>query len=341
MTWCASGVARDVRQAFLGDAVDGELRLGAQRWQLCGEPAVDGDGREPRERGRQLRERADEPEVLEHLRSELARDAPHLLQRLPDRVLRLDELVAAVGGDRVGDGVQLEEDAREHLADLVVQAPSNSQPLCLLGGERAAPALVALGLQPVEHLVERVDDASDLVVPARRETLPRLEEVDGLHPPRKLVEGRERATQEHDVRGQREAEPDHEHDCLGKPNRPADGDRREEKEQRRQRKERRVDREDPPEERKCRSTHLEDRLGVLPPRSAHLSGPRPVRDSSRTSTATNTASTRATPTNVAVMKSWGSMATSSADASAIVTAAARSSRAGSRRRRARLSWRDP
>ena len=123
--------------------------------------------------------------------------------------------------------------------------------------------------------------------------------------------------------------------------RPADGDRREEKEQRRQRKERRVDREDPPEERKCRSTHLEDRLGVLPPRSAHLSGPRPVRDSSRTSTATNTASTRATPTNVAVMKSWGSMATSSADASAIVTAAARSSRAGSRRRRARLSWRDP
>src|SRR6185295_548309 len=50
---------------------------------------------------------------------------------------------------------------------------------------------------------------------------------------------------------------------------------------------------------------LEDRSGVLPPGSAHLSGPRPVRDSSRTSTETNAASTRTTPTNVAVMKSWG------------------------------------
>ena len=58
----------------------------------------DGDGSEvPAERCRELCERADETEMLEHLGAELARDPSHLVKRPADGSLRLLDPVAMFG----------------------------------------------------------------------------------------------------------------------------------------------------------------------------------------------------------------------------------------------------
>ena len=149
-----AGVPRDVRQALLRDAVDRELGLGRERRQVGGEAALDRDAALVGELARELGQRADEAEVLEHLRPQLLRDPAHLLERLPDRLLRLVD-VAACSASRLGERVELEQHAGQHLADLVVQAARDPQPLGLLRRERAPAALAPLALEPVEHLVER------------------------------------------------------------------------------------------------------------------------------------------------------------------------------------------
>ena len=63
-----------------------------------------------------------------------------------------------------------------------MEIPRDSHALRLLRGEDAAAALPPLGLEPVEHAVERGDDASDLVVAGHRNPLAGSEEVDHLHP---------------------------------------------------------------------------------------------------------------------------------------------------------------
>src|SRR5919201_1910046 len=102
----------DVGQALLRDPVDRELGLVGERRQVVGEAPLDPESALVGELARQLGQRADEPEVLEHLRAQLAGDPPHLLQRVAHGRLRL--LAPALA-------FELEQDARQDLADLVVQ----------------------------------------------------------------------------------------------------------------------------------------------------------------------------------------------------------------------------
>ena len=203
------GVAGDVRQALLRDAIDGELDLRRELRQRRRELALDADARDARERGRQLGQRADQAEVLEHLRPQLARDPPHLVERAAHRLLGLVELVAMLGRG-LGDRVQLQQHPGQHLADLVVQVAGDADPLGLLGGEHAPAALLPFALEPVEHAVESRDDATDLVVADHLEPLSRPQQVDHLHPLRQPPERRERAPQQDRVR--RRSSPRARHD---------------------------------------------------------------------------------------------------------------------------------
>jgi hypothetical protein len=72
-------VAGDVGQALLRDAVDGQLDLRRELRDRGGEVALDAGAGDAGERARQLGQRADQSQVLEHLGPELARDPPHLV----------------------------------------------------------------------------------------------------------------------------------------------------------------------------------------------------------------------------------------------------------------------
>ena len=102
---------------------------------------------------------------------------------------------SSCSGADFGDRVQLQQDAGQHLPDLVVEIAGDADPLGLLRGEHAPAALLALALEPVEHAVEGADDAADLVVAPDLQALPGPQEVDRLHPLREPPERRERAAQ--------------------------------------------------------------------------------------------------------------------------------------------------
>jgi hypothetical protein len=101
--------------------------------------------------------------MFEHLRSQLARDPAHLVERAANGLPRLVEL-ASLLGRCLRYRVELEEDSGEDLPDLVVEVACNSDALALLGGEDPAAAFLSLALEPAEHSVERRDDTADLVV---------------------------------------------------------------------------------------------------------------------------------------------------------------------------------
>src|SRR5215475_6348480 len=114
--------------------------------------------------------------MLEQLRPQLLRDPAHLVDAPPCRLLRLPEELASFRRDLAGDLVEEEQYAREALADLVVQLRCDPFPFRLLRSEGPAAALTALGLEPVEHVVERLDEIDDLRRSARGEPAPRAKE---------------------------------------------------------------------------------------------------------------------------------------------------------------------
>src|SRR5581483_1239234 len=161
-------VTCDVRQALLGDAVDGQLRLLRERGQLVCEAPLDPQPALVAELARELGQRADEAELVEHLRPQLAADPPDLLERLPDR--RLGLLAPRLA-------FELEQDARQHLSDLVVEAARDPRALGLLRAQHAPRALAALRLEPAEHVVEDGDELPHLGPPLLGEPLPRPQQV--------------------------------------------------------------------------------------------------------------------------------------------------------------------
>ena len=92
----------------------------------------------------------------------------------------------------LGERVELEQDAGQHLADLVVQAAGDAQPFGLLGRERSVAALAALRLEPVEHLVERLHHLDHLQAALLRQPLPRPQQVDRAHPLDEPIDRRDR-----------------------------------------------------------------------------------------------------------------------------------------------------
>ena len=110
----------------------------------------------------------------------------------------------------------------QHLPDLVVQVAGDADPFRLLRGEHAPAALLALALEPVEHPVERPDDAADLIVTLHVDPLAAPQEVDGLHPPRQLPKRSDRLPQKQRIRGQCDRQADDDDQRLLELDRGAD-----------------------------------------------------------------------------------------------------------------------
>ena len=146
--------------------------------------------------------------------------------------------------------VQLEEHACQHLADLVVKPARDPQPLGLLCAQRTLAALAALGLESLQHLVERSHQLFDFDAAALDEPLSGPKKIDRPHPLDEPIDRRECMAKQKQVGRQHHDERDAEVDCLHERNRGVNRHRRNREQQRRQRKQRRVDREHPPQQRK-------------------------------------------------------------------------------------------
>jgi hypothetical protein len=234
------------RGGFLRDAVDGQLRLVGQRRQAIWEPALDADAALVREPARKLGEGADQAEVLEHLRAQLARDPPHLLERLAHGARSLDG-ATLLGVTAAGERVELEQHSGQNLSDLVVQAPGDARPVPTPGAECLLAAHPALGLEPLQHLVEDAHELGDLGAAPLGEPLVRPEQVDRSH---SLDEPLDRA--EGCAAGARSS-PEHDHEDDGhvdpRGTRRIRGSAAGKREQeRRDHEQGGVDREDPPKQ---------------------------------------------------------------------------------------------
>ena len=150
------GVPRDVRERLLRDAVDDELLLlgerGAavsrcRRMRICACSAT----RSARARGRSGARGPRVPPVAAGARSCGPPRCRGGRSRAARRAVR-----AARRGSTAGQALDLQHHTRERLADLVVQFASDPLSLSLLDHQRAARAVASLGLQAIEHVVERL-----------------------------------------------------------------------------------------------------------------------------------------------------------------------------------------
>ena len=212
-------MAGDVGQRFLGDPVEDQLGVAAELRQaglhvhVDVEPGVLGDALAEHE------QRAREPEVVERLRPQPARDPAHLLEAPARGLLRLQDALAGAVGHVAGDAAELQHHAGQRLADAVVELLGDAQPLALLGGERAADAVAPLGLEALEHLVERGAQLGGLGVAAADLQPPaRLQQVDAPGERGQLAQRRERAAQ------QQQVEREHQHEAAGEDRQLAHGD---------------------------------------------------------------------------------------------------------------------
>ena len=147
-------MAHHVGQALLGDAVDHELDLGAHGDAVELELALDAQAVVGGRRGAQRAQRALQAEVVEHLGAQLAGDAAHVVEAAAHGLAGRGELRRVGLAGPLRRVLELEHDAGEDLADLVVQLARDPLALGLLGQQRLAPALAPLALEPVEHVVE-------------------------------------------------------------------------------------------------------------------------------------------------------------------------------------------
>src|SRR5687767_7946267 len=112
-----------------------------------------------------------------------------------------------MSGRTFGDRVEVQQDAGQHLADLVVEITRDADAFGFLCGEDTASALLAFALEPVEHSIEGDDDTADLILAKDLQTLARAEKVDGLHSLCQALKRRQRSAQEVGIRGQRPYQP--------------------------------------------------------------------------------------------------------------------------------------
>ena len=112
-----------------------------------------------------------------------------------------------VSVDVAGDAAELQHDPGQRLPDAVVELLRDPQPLALLRGQRAAHAVAALGLEPLEHLVEGRGQLGRLgVAAADLEPVAGLERVDPARELRQLAQRGERVPQQQQVERQHQDE---------------------------------------------------------------------------------------------------------------------------------------
>ena len=195
------GVSGDVRQRFLRDAIDDELLILRQR-QRGLEASLDLHLRLIAERGRQGGQRALQAEILERFGTQLPRDAANVLGAAAGGFAQLVELVPQVVRDPRGQPFDLQHGAGERLADLVVQLAGDPAALALQHAQRLTRAVATLGLQPIEHLVERLRQRRDVRLPVDRHPLPGREWIVPAHRLGQLIERAEGRAQQQEIQQQ-------------------------------------------------------------------------------------------------------------------------------------------
>ena len=188
------GMSGDVRQALLGHSVDGQLRVVREWREVGGEAPFDLDTARLGELARELGQCADEPQLLQHLGAQLSPDPSHLVEGLAHGVLGLFV-------------VEPKQHACQHLTDLIVEAARDAAPLRLLGAQCSLTALPSLRFEPLEHLVERSSECSNLDPTLLRESVTRLEEIDLPHPFDQTIDRPEGMAKKQEVRREHHHQP--------------------------------------------------------------------------------------------------------------------------------------
>ena len=164
------------------------------------------------ELGAERDERGAQAEVVERLRAQPAHEVAHLLDAGARGASSERSSARSSSGARALERLELEHDAGQRLADLVVQLARHPPPLVLLRVERAARAVAALALEPVEHVVEREAELGDLGgLALELDPLAGRERVDAAHQRGQLLERAEHAPQREQVDGQHRGDADAEH----------------------------------------------------------------------------------------------------------------------------------
>ena len=184
-------MAKRVGQCLLGDAVDHQLDLGAERRQTAFELAQHPHRALALHPQAERDQRVDQPQIVQRLRAQLAGDAADVVEAAVDRIDDLAQRLSLCG-QLAGGAFGAQGDGGQRLADLVVQLAGDAQPLGLLGGERTVGAVAPLGLDAVEHRVEGARQRDHLGAHphpvAHRGALARAHRVDVAHQGRQAAQ---------------------------------------------------------------------------------------------------------------------------------------------------------
>ena len=174
--------------------------------QLAVEPRGDAQAAVLGQLGAERDERGAQAEVVERLRAQPPHELADLLDGRARRRLERAQRRAQLVGRRALERLELEHDAGQRLADLVVQLARHPPALLLLGVERAPRAVAPLALEPVEHVVERHAQLGHLGHGTiELDALARRQRVDPAHQRGQALERPEHAPHQHEVDGQDDA----------------------------------------------------------------------------------------------------------------------------------------
>ena len=211
-----AGVLRDVGQALLGDAVDHELLLGGQRRDVAAAAEARRRRRSLGEVGTWVRRAGSSPWSSSAVgRSSRARCRSSSIACVAS-VLVVSSSRRSVGGASCVGGLEAQQDRRQRLVDLVVEVLRDPLALLLLRAKHAVCGLAALGLEPVEHAVERGLSRITSSASARdaRRAAASARQVGLLHRADQPLERPQAPAQQQRVGQQRDQERHHEHGEL-------------------------------------------------------------------------------------------------------------------------------
>ena len=147
-------------------------------------------------------------EVLERFGSQLPGDPADVLGAAAGGLAQLVELLAQLVRDARGEPFDLEHDTGERLADLVVELAGDPAALSLEHSQRLTRAVAALGLQPIEHVVERLRERRDVRLTVNRHPRAGGERIVPAHRLRQRIERAERRAQQQQIQDQQHHQPD-------------------------------------------------------------------------------------------------------------------------------------
>jgi hypothetical protein len=222
-----SGVAQDVGQRLLGDAIEDQLLLFRKRRQILGEVTLDlqltlafgscGKGDQS----------IDQAKVVKSLGAQLARDPPDLVKGRLQLSGKRGHLSSLTLRPVRGRPLDLKDDRSQGLAGFVVQGASDPQTLAFLSNEGrpgTGPPLIG---EAFEHRVEGVGERSQLNALGRATNLGPLgmAEIDLLHFGSEMSQRSKGTANPDDIQEEQGNESQRQDDELARLDRGTDRDR--------------------------------------------------------------------------------------------------------------------